>query len=57
MDETRQAIKKSRHRKRWSVRKLAAEAGVSKATISRVESGRECLASTLDKIRAALGLS
>ncbi len=38
----------------WGVRELASKAKVAPNTISRIEKGGDALASTLDKIQAAL---
>ncbi len=38
----------------WGVRELAEKANVTPNTVSRIENGGDALASTLDRIRAAL---
>ncbi len=38
----------------WGVRELAERANVTPNTVSRIENGGDALASTLDRIRAAL---
>lgn len=52
------ALVEARKRKRWSIRKLAEEAGVSTATVVRYEAGAETVQPrTLDRITAALGVA
>ena len=38
----------------WGVRELAERANITPNTVSRIENGGDALASTLDRIRAAL---
>ncbi len=38
----------------WGVRELAEKANITPNTVSRIENGGDALASTLDRIRAAL---
>jgi transcriptional regulator with XRE-family HTH domain len=50
---TRKQVKMARAALNWSVRDLAAQAGVTANTISRYENGSDALTETLLKIRRA----
>ncbi len=51
-----EAIAKLRHQKRWSQAELAKQAGSSKRTIERLESGLAASPTTLRKVAEALGV-
>jgi len=51
---TKEQIRMARAALGWSVRQLAAKAGVSANTVSRYENGADALGETLKKMRKAL---
>ena len=53
---TAAACRGARGMLKWSVRELAAAAGVSPTTINQLENGRDFHGGTEDKIKAALEL-
>ena len=51
---TREQVRMARAALGWSVRELAAKAGLTANTVSRYENGADALGETLAKIRRAL---
>ena len=49
-------VRKKRHERRWSARRLAEVTGISKNTILKVECGNSCMFETIVRIAAALDM-